>query len=68
MVTGTGALFQPLVGLLLDLAWKGQTSPLGARLYEADDYRLALGSIARLLRDRLRLAVRRARDLLPGEA
>jgi MFS family permease len=44
MVTGTGALFQPLVGLLLDLAWKGQTS-LGARLYEADDYRLALGSI-----------------------
>jgi hypothetical protein len=44
MVTGTGALFQPLVGLLLDLLWKGQTS-LGARLYEADDYRLALGSI-----------------------
>src|SRR6185436_7757817 len=26
MVTGTGALFQPLVGLLLDLSWKGQTS------------------------------------------
>jgi MFS family permease len=45
MVTGTGALFQPLVGLLLDLAWKGQTSPLGARLYETDDYRLALTSI-----------------------
>jgi hypothetical protein len=45
MVTGTGALFQPLVGLLLDLAWKGQTSPLGTRLYEADDYRLALSSI-----------------------
>jgi MFS family permease len=45
MVTGTGALFQPLVGLLLDLAWRGQTSPLGARLYETDDYRLALTSI-----------------------
>ncbi len=45
MVTGTGALFQPLVGLLLDLSWRGQTSPLGARLYETDDYRLALTSI-----------------------
>ena len=45
MVTGAGALFQPLVGLLLDLAWKGQTSSLGARLYEADDYRLALASL-----------------------
>jgi nitrate/nitrite transporter NarK len=45
MVTGTGALFQPLVGLLLDLSWRGQTSGLGARLYEADDYQLALTSI-----------------------
>ena len=45
MVTGTGALFQPLVGLLLDLSWRGQTSGLGARLYETDDYRLALTSI-----------------------
>jgi MFS family permease len=45
MVTGTGALFQPLVGLLLDLSWRGQTSSLGARLYATDDYRLALTSI-----------------------
>jgi nitrate/nitrite transporter NarK len=44
MVTGAGALFQPLVGLLLDLAWKGQTS-LGARIYEAGDYRLAFVSV-----------------------
>ena len=26
MVTGAGALFQPLVGLLLDLAWTGETA------------------------------------------
>jgi MFS family permease len=41
MVTGAGALFQPLVGLLLDLVWSGQTSA-GARVYLADDYRIAL--------------------------
>jgi nitrate/nitrite transporter NarK len=44
-LSGTAIGFQPLVGLLLDLAWQGQTSSLGARLYEADDYRLALASI-----------------------
>lgn len=44
MVTGAGALFQPLVGLLLDLAWAGRTS-LGARVYEAGSYRLALTSL-----------------------
>ena len=44
IVTGAGALFQPLVGLLLDMAWKGQTS-LGARIYDADDYRVAFASV-----------------------
>jgi MFS family permease len=44
MVTGAGALFQPLVGLLLDLVWTGQTS-LGAPVYEAGSYRLALLSL-----------------------
>ncbi len=44
MVTGAGALFQPLVGLLLDLAWTGETS-LGARLYAPDSYRLAFASL-----------------------
>ena len=44
MVTGAGALFQPLVGLLLDLAWTGETS-LGARVYDAGGYRLALASL-----------------------
>ena len=44
MVTGAGALFQPLVGLLLDLAWKGGTLQ-GARLYATGDYQLALASL-----------------------
>jgi MFS family permease len=44
MVTGAGALFQPLVGLLLDLAWKGETLH-GARLYDTGDYQLALTSL-----------------------
>jgi MFS family permease len=44
MVTGAGALFQPLVGLLLDLAWTGETE-LGARVYQTGTYRLALASL-----------------------
>ena len=44
MVTGAGALFQPLVGLLLDLAWSGATAH-GARLYDAGAYRFALASL-----------------------
>lgn len=44
MVTGAGALFQPLVGSLLDLAWSGETA-LGARIYDTGAYRLALTSL-----------------------
>jgi hypothetical protein len=44
MIPGAGALFQPLVGLLLDLAWTGQTAS-GARIYDASAYRLALASL-----------------------
>jgi MFS family permease len=44
MVTGAGALFQPLVGLLLDFAWKGETLH-GARLYDIGDYQVALASL-----------------------
>lgn len=44
MVTGTGALIQPLVGYLLDLAWNGATLH-GARLYSVDAYHFALGSL-----------------------
>jgi MFS family permease len=44
MVTGAGALFQPLVGWLLDLAWTGETSQ-GARLFAPESYRLAFASL-----------------------
>jgi MFS family permease len=44
MVTGAGALFQPLVGFLLDLAWKGE-SATGARIYDTGAYRMALVSL-----------------------
>jgi MFS family permease len=44
MVTGAGALFQPLVGLLLDLAWSGGIAH-GARVYDAGAYHLALASL-----------------------
>jgi MFS family permease len=44
MVTGAGALFQPLVGVVLDFAWSGQTA-LGARVYDVGAYHLALASL-----------------------
>ena len=44
MVTGAGALFQPLVGALLDLAWTGETA-LGVRVYDPGAYRLAFASL-----------------------
>ena len=43
-MTGAGALFQPLVGVLLDLAWTGETA-LGARVYHTGAYRLAFSSL-----------------------
>lgn len=39
-VTGTGALFQPLIGILLDLGWDGAMVE-GARVYSAAAYRAA---------------------------
>jgi MFS family permease len=44
MVTGAGALFQPLVGFVLDLAWTGETAH-GARVYGLEAYQLALGTV-----------------------
>lgn len=41
MVTGAGALYQPLVGWVLDGGWKGQMIA-GARVYDAEAYRHAL--------------------------
>ncbi len=40
MVTGAGALYQPLLGWLLDLAWGGQMTA-GARIYDAAAYQFA---------------------------
>jgi MFS family permease len=40
-VMASGAAFQPLTGLFLDLGWDGRMAA-GARLYGAADYRMAL--------------------------
>jgi len=37
-VTGTGAVYQPLIGSILDYVWSGKVVA-GARIYTADDYR-----------------------------
>ena len=39
-LTGTGALYQPLLGWLLDLAWSGRLDN-GVRVYAGEDYRVA---------------------------
>jgi MFS family permease len=39
-VTGTGAIYQPLIGSILDRAWSGAMVD-GARIYTAGHYRLA---------------------------
>ena len=70
-VTSTGALFQPVIGLLLDARWDGMLSD-GARVYSEAAYRealsvlpvflaLGLGACLFLLRDRpVAAAVQRA--------
>lgn len=40
LMTAGGALYQPLVGWLLDLSWNGQLAG-GARVYDAEAYRKA---------------------------
>ncbi len=44
LVTGAGALFQPLLGWLLDLNWKGEMVA-GARIYDPSAYRIALSAV-----------------------
>jgi MFS family permease len=44
LMTGAGALFQPLIGALLDFAWTGETV-LGARVYGVAAYQLAFASL-----------------------
>ncbi len=41
---GTGAVFQPLLGALLDLRWDGRMLE-GAPLYDAEAYRFAFGAM-----------------------
>lgn len=43
-VTGTGAIFQPLIGWLLDQGWDGALVE-GARVYSAEAYQFALSSL-----------------------
>jgi MFS family permease len=44
-VIGSGAVFQPLVGLLLDLQWSGELAA-GVRVYSAEAFRIALSVIS----------------------
>jgi MFS family permease len=44
VVTGAGAFFQPLVGVLLDMMWTGETV-LGARVYQPQAYGFAFLSL-----------------------
>ncbi|HUS97636.1 MAG TPA: MFS transporter, partial [Hyphomicrobiaceae bacterium] len=44
LVTGAGALFQPLIGWLLDQAWNGQMAA-GVRIYRVSDYQFALSAL-----------------------
>jgi MFS family permease len=44
LMTGSGAVFQTLIGWLLDSAWTGEMAA-GARVYDASAYRLALTAI-----------------------
>ena len=41
LVTGAGALFQPMVGWMLDLGWDGRMVD-GARIYSVGNYQMAL--------------------------
>lgn len=67
-VTGTGAVFQPFIGFLLDLGWDG-TSDRGVRLYDASTFGwafsclivfLALALLLSLLLDEPRTAKKAA--------
>ena len=43
-IVGSGAVMQPLIGVLLDLNWSGEMTA-GARVYSTSDYRLAFSSL-----------------------
>ena len=52
----TGAIFQPLLGALLDLRWEGRMVD-GAPFYEPGDYRFAFGALLCFLAAGLTAAV-----------
>ena len=47
-VTATGALFQPLIGWLLDLNWSGEMVA-GARIYDPEAYLIAFSVLPAFL-------------------
>ncbi|HKY94990.1 MAG TPA: MFS transporter, partial [Kiloniellales bacterium] len=47
-VVASGAVFQPLIGFLLDLGWEGREEK-GVRLYSAETFQLALSSLVVML-------------------
>ncbi|MEO1190697.1 MAG: MFS transporter [Pseudomonadota bacterium] len=65
-VTATGAVFQPLIGLLLDLGWRGEQLA-GARVYDADTFQQALSVLLVFLVVALvaSLLLREAREPVP---
>jgi len=42
MIMISGVVFQPLIGVLLDMNWAGETLENGVRLYSASSFMLAL--------------------------
>jgi hypothetical protein len=64
-VMASGAAFQPLTGLFLDLGWDGRMAA-GARLYGAADYRMALAvlPVVSALAVIVAMAVKEPRDPL----
>jgi MFS family permease len=47
-VVASGAVFQPLIGFLLDLGWEGREEN-GVRVYSADAFQVALSSLVVVL-------------------
>ncbi|MGD9802767.1 MAG: MFS transporter [Hyphomicrobiaceae bacterium] len=71
MVTGTGAIYQPLIGSLLDHVWSGKLVD-GARIYTVADYRVAfsvlVGGLLIGLGCALAMRETRCRPLVSSEA
>jgi MFS family permease len=66
-VVASGAVFQPLIGFLLDLGWEGREEE-GVRLYSAGAFQAALSSLVVMLAVALALSLllREPRMARPG--